>query len=167
MTLRAIKTLTPLLGLVLRASAASAQLPNSIAEPGATPVLQVHAEGAQIYECKADGTGKLIWTFREPIATLFADGKTVGRHSAGPIWEHSDSSAVAGKVVGSAPGAGPADIPWLKLEVASRRGSGVLSDVTTVQRINTRGGKVDGACDGAGTYRSVPYAADYVFFRQR
>ena len=42
--------------------------------------------------------------FREPIATLLADGKTVGRHYAGPNWEHSDGSAVAAKVAGNVPG---------------------------------------------------------------
>src|ERR1700749_1682041 len=115
----------------LAASNAAAQVPDAIAAKGETPVLTVHAEGAQVYECKADAAGKLTWTFREPIATLFADGKTVGRHYAGPSWEHSDGSAVVGKVAGSAPGTEPADIPWLKLEVASRRGSGILGDVTT------------------------------------
>src|SRR6202012_3662344 len=103
---------------------------------------------------------------REPIATLLLDGKTVGRHYAGPNWEHSDGSAVAGKAVANAPGATPNDIPWLKLEVTSHRGSGVLSGVTTVLRINTRGGKPDGGCDGAGTFHSAPYAADYVFLRK-
>jgi hypothetical protein len=166
MTIRAVKAVTPPLCFVLLASAASAQLPDSIAAPGATRVLQVHAEGAQVYECKADNAGKLIWTFREPVATLFADGKTVGRHYAGPTWEYSDGSSAVGKVVASAPGAKPTDISWLKLEVASRHSSGVLGDVTTVQRINTQGGKLDGACDSAGTYRSAPYSADYVFLRQ-
>jgi hypothetical protein len=126
-------------------------------------VLSVHAEGAQVYECKAGADGKLGWAFREPIATLLAEGKTIGRHYAGPSWEHSDGSAVVGKAVGNAPGANTSDIPWLKLEVASRRGSGILSDVTTVQRINTVGGKLDGACDKAGTFKSAPYSADYVF----
>ena len=51
--------------------------------------------------------GKLAWAFREPIATLFQDGKTVGRHYAGPTWELSDGSAVVGKVAASAPGATP------------------------------------------------------------
>jgi hypothetical protein len=95
-----------------------------------------------------------------------ADGKTVGRHFAGPSWEHTDGSAVIGKVAGSAPGATPNDIPWLKLDVISRRGSGVLGDVTTVQRIDTKGGKLEGACDQAGSYRSVPYSAEYVFLRK-
>ena len=146
--------------------AASAQVPPAIAAPGESAVVTLHAEGAQVYECKAGTDGKLAWTFREPIATLLVDGKTVGRHYAGPNWEYSDGSAVVGKVAGSAPGATANDIPWLKLEVASRRGSGVLSEVTTVQRINTQGGKLAGACDKAGTFSSAPYSADYVFLRK-
>jgi hypothetical protein len=94
------------------------------------------------------------------------DGKTVGRHYAGPTWEHSDGSAVVGKAAASVPGATPNDIPWLKLEVISRRGNGILSGVTTVQRINTQGGKFEGACDKAGATHSAPYSADYVFLRK-
>ena len=144
----------------------SRPLPDAIAAPGETAVLTLHAEGAQVYECKAGADGKLAWSFREPIATLLADGKTVGRHYAGPNWEHADGSAVVGKVSGNAPGATANDIPWLKLEVTSRRGSGILADVTTVQRINTQGGKRDGACDKAGSFQSAPYSADYVFLRK-
>src|SRR5258707_12959855 len=146
-----------LLGTLVSAPAAETPLPNAIAAPGETVVLSVDAEGAQVYECKAGADGKLGWTFREPIATLLADGKTVGRHYVGPSWEHSDGSAVVGKTVGNAPGTTANDIPWLKLEVASRRGSGILSDVTTVQRINTMGGKLEGPCDKAGTFKSAPY----------
>jgi hypothetical protein len=145
---------------------AETSLPDAIAAPGETIVLTVHAEGAQVYECKAGNDGKPTWAFREPIATLLADGKTVGRHYAGPNWEHSDGSAVVGKVAASAPGAMPTDIPWLKLEVVSRRGIGVLAGVTTVQRINTQGGKLEGACDKAGSFRSAPYSADYVFLHK-
>ncbi|TWB01769.1 DUF3455 domain-containing protein [Bradyrhizobium stylosanthis] len=141
-------------------------LPEAIAAPGETVVLSVHAEGAQVYECKGAADGKLAWAFREPIATLLSEGKTVGRHYAGPNWELTDGSAVVGKAIGNAPGASPADIPWLKLEVASRRGSGTLTPVTTVQRINTHGGKLDGACDKAGEFRSAPYSADYVFLKK-
>jgi Protein of unknown function (DUF3455) len=155
-----------LAGSLVSASAAETLLPGAIAAPGETIVLSVHAEGAQVYECKAGTEGKLAWAFREPIATLLADGKTVGRHYAGPTWEHSDGSAVVGKVAGSAPGATPNDIAWLKLDVISRRGSGILTPVTTVQRINTQGGKLDGACDKAGAWRSMPYSADYVFLRK-
>jgi len=153
-------------GPLMSARAAETPLPDAIAAPGETTVVTVHAEGAQVYECKMGGDGKLGWVFREPIATLLVDGKTVGRHYAGPSWEHSDGSAVVGKVAASAPGATPGDIPWLKLDVVSHRGTGILSGVTTVLRIDTQGGNLDGACDKAGTFRNVPYSADYVFLRK-
>jgi hypothetical protein len=155
-----------LLAALAGPAAAAEPLPDAIAAPGETVVLSVHAEGAQVYDCKAAADGKLAWAFREPVATLLAEGKTVGRHYAGPNWELADGSAVAGKAIGNAPGATAADIPWLKLEVASRRGSGILTPVTTVQRINTRGGKLDGACDKAGDFKSAPYSADYVFLKK-
>ncbi len=151
--------------LALYADGALAQMPAAIAAPGQSPVIKLHAEGAQIYECKAGKDGRLTWIFREPIATLVLDGKTVGRHYAGPTWEHTDGSAVTGKVVGNAPAATANDVPWLKLEVVAHRGSGTLADVTTVQRINTSGGALAGACDQVGDLRSVPYSADYVFLR--
>jgi hypothetical protein len=162
---RATLAFVLLLGLVMSTSAQT-PLPEAIAAPGETIVLTVHAVGAQIYECKAGADGKLAWAFREPIATLFVNGKTIGRHYAGPNWEHMDGSAVVGKAIGNAPGATADDIPWLKLEVTSHRGNGVLSGVTTVQRINTKGGKAEGACDKAGIFKSVPYSADYVFLRK-
>jgi len=146
--------------------AASAQVPAAIAAPGETAVVTLHAEGAQVYECKAGSDGKLAWAFREPIATLVLDGKTVGRHYAGPNWEHIDGSAVVGKAVGNAPGKSASDIPWLKLEVTAHRGNGALSGVSTVQRINTAGGVLTGTCDKAGAFHSAPYAADYVFLRK-
>src|SRR5271170_2754034 len=134
---------------------AETPLPDAVAAPGETIVLTVHAEGAQVYECKAGADGKLAFAFREPIATLLVGGKTVGRHYAGPNWEYSDGSAVVGKVAGNAPGAGPNDIAWLKLNVISQRGSGILSGVTTVQRINTSGGKLEGPCDKRSEERRV------------
>jgi len=68
-------------GLALQS--ASAQIPDTAAVRS-VPVATFHDQGAQIYECKADASGKFAWEFREPIATLLADGKTVGRHYAGP-----------------------------------------------------------------------------------
>jgi hypothetical protein len=155
-----------LLAASLVNATAQTSLPEAIAAPGETAILTLHAEGAQVYECKASADGALAWVFREPIATLFSDGKTVGRHYAGPTWEYTDGSAVVGQVLGTAPGQVAMDIPWLKLGVTSRRGSGVLGPATTVQRINTMGGKLNGACYKPGTYESVPYSADYVFLRK-
>ena len=163
---RSALALSLLVSAPMSANSAETPLPDAVAAPGESVVLSVHAEGAQVYECKVGADGKLAWAFREPIATLFAGGKTVGRHYAGPNWEHSDGSAVVGKAIGNAPGATASDIPWLKLEVISRRGSGVLEGVTTVQRVNTIGGKLDGPCDKAGSFKSAPYSAEYVFLRK-
>jgi hypothetical protein len=185
MTMRGIKSLALLLGgslgltfavqigivLLIGSSLTSAvvaetPLPEAIAAPGLTVVLTARAEGQQIYECKAGSDGKLAWAFREPQATLTADGKIVGRHYAGPTWELADGSAVVGKAIGNAPGATANDIAWLKLEAVSHKGSGTFSDVTTVQRINTVGGQLKDECDRLGTTRGMPYTADYVFLRK-
>jgi hypothetical protein len=143
-----------------------AQVPAAIAAPGEVIAVTFHAEGAQLYECKPDADNKLVWQFREPIATLLLDGKTVGTHYAGPNWQHTDGSGVRAKALGSVPGTSANDIPWLRLEVTGQRGNGTLTQVTTVQRINTKGGALHGTCEAAGAFRSVPYSADYVFLRR-
>jgi hypothetical protein len=140
--------------------------PDAIAARGETLVATVQAAGVQIYECKAEAGGKLAWQFREPVATLFTEGRTVGRHYAGPHWEMTDGSIVSARVLARAPGAGANDIPLLKLEVTTWKGTGQLAGVTTIQRINTNGGVASGTCDAAGDILSVPYSADYAFFRK-
>jgi Protein of unknown function (DUF3455) len=155
--------LTLLLSLL---SPAKAQAPNAISDLGEVWVTTLHAEGAQLYECSAEMGAKLAWQFREPIATLLRDGRTVGRHYAGPSWELVDGSVVTGKVSGRAPGLTSKDIPLLKLEVLSHRGSGQFTGVTMIQRLNTKGGTAEGQCETAGTFLSVPYSADYTFYRK-
>ena len=164
--MRPIAACLTLACLTLPLAAASPEVPAPIAASGQTLVAIVHAEGAQVYECKADTAGKLAWQFREPIATLLLNGKTVGQHYAGPTWEMADGSAITAKVAGKAPGATAQDIPLLKLEVVSRSGSGQLGSVATVQRLATKGGVAVGACGSAGAFLSVPYSADYAFYRK-
>ena len=154
-------------GLMLLASDATtfaAEVPDALAVTGDVVVLRVHAEGAQIYQCKSDNAGHLIWQFREPIASLFNDA-TVGRHYAGPSWQIGDS-VVVGKAVARSRGATAKDIPWLRLDVIERHGDGKLQDVSAVQRINTRGGNLEGRCQSAGALRAVAYSADYIFLRK-
>lgn len=152
--------------MMLAATALAQALPEAIRASDQTVLFTAFAEGAQVYDCKADASGKLVWSFREPIATLLIDGKTVGRHYAGPHWEMADGSVIQGKVAGRAPGATAADIPWLKLEVSARKGQGQLDGITTIQRINTKGGVLDGMCDKIGSTRSVAYSTDYVFLKK-
>lgn len=152
--------------LALSMPAGAQQLPADIAAPGEKEVITLHAQGAQLYECAATKDGKFAWSFREPIATLLLKGKTVGRHYAGPNWEYMDGSVVVGKVAGRAPGKTSKDIPWLKLTATSHRGKGMFSDVTTIQRINTVGGQLEGACSTVGTFNSMPYSTEYVFLKK-
>jgi uncharacterized protein DUF3455 len=163
--LAAAMALPALAAAAAGAIAAERELPAAIAAPEETPMVTLHAAGAQLYECKEAG-GKLTWAFREPIASLMQDGHTVGRHYAGPAWEHADGSAVVAKSAASAPGETADDAAWLKLDVVARRGSGILTPATSIQRINTHGGALAGACAERGAVRAVPYSADYVFLRK-
>jgi Protein of unknown function (DUF3455) len=58
-------------------------------------------------------------------------------------------------------------IPWLLITVVSHSQEGVLARVTSVQRVNTKGGKASvSGCDAAhvGREERIPYSADYRFF---
>ena len=152
---------------LLSLPAATAELPDAIAAPGEVLIATVHAQGTQVCECKADAAGKFTWHFREPIATLLVDGQTVGRHYAGPIWEMDDGSLRAPTSRDRAPGASTRDIPLLKLSTDLRPRNGQFAGVTTIQRLNMRGGVADANCEQRGTFLSVPYTADYAFYRKR
>lgn len=153
------------LAIVGFSASAAAQVRGPLGAPGDLPLVTVRASGSQIYECRANATGTLTWQFREPIAALFIDGRTVGRHYAGPSWELADGDLIVGKVVARTPGASAADIPQLRLEVTTKHGNGMLARASAILRVNTQGGEAGGSCTEAGALLSVPYSADYVFLR--
>jgi len=163
----------PIAALLLGGPSATAAAPQAapVSAPAAfdvadrAAILVVHAAGAQIYECKADASGATNWVFREPIATLVRDGRTIGHHYVGPTWELTDGDAVQGKQSAEAPGATPGDVALLKLDVVEHRGTGALKDAKLVLRLNTRGGALKGECPKAGELRAEPYSADYAFLR--
>jgi hypothetical protein len=149
-------------------SANAQQVPKELQPPANEQLLlQVHATGDQIYTCKADG-GQVAWTLKGPEAQLVDQGgKPFGKHFAGPTWEANDGSRVTGKAVANAASPDADSIPWLLLTVASHGGDGVLSRVTSIQRIRTKGGKAPtSGCDAArsGQEARASYSADYVFF---
>ena len=149
-------------------AAGAQQVPEALqASASEQLVVQVHAKGEQIYSCKVDGT-EAGWTLKAPEAQLFdKDGKAFGKHFAGPSWEASDGSRVVGKAAANAASPDADAIPWLLVKVVSRSGEGVLARVTSIQRINTKGGKAPASgCDAehAGQEVRVAYSADYLFF---
>jgi Protein of unknown function (DUF3455) len=140
-------------------------LPATLAVSGGVPVAKLQAAGAQIYLCAKNAAGDLNWTFREPIAALLEEGKTVGRHFVGPTWEFVDGSRIIGEAVSKAPGKTPKDIPWLKLSVKEPPTFGLVAGATSILRIDTKGGVFEGACDSEGELHSEPYSATYVFVK--
>lgn len=129
-------------------------------------LMTVRADGVQIYTCVQDNRGQRAWQFREPLATLMINGKTVGRHFAGPTWQLDDRSAVVGKVVTQAPGATANDISLLRLNVVTHQGEGGLAQVMAVERLHTQGGVFSGSCAQVGELHLEPYSADYRFLGQ-
>jgi Protein of unknown function (DUF3455) len=132
---------------------------------------QVHASGFQIYECQPnkDDATRLEWVLRGPEAELVDDtGHSAGKHYAGPTWEANDGSKVVGVVVARDNGPDAAAIPWLLLRAGSTTGQGAFSQVKSIQRLHTVGGKApaDG-CNAAqsGQVLRVAYSADYLFYR--
>src|SRR5207253_551150 len=105
----------------------------------------VPGKGVQVYECRAKGDGH-EWAFVAPEAELFDDqGKPLGRHGAGPVWEAADGSRLVGTVSVKADAPSAGNIPWLLLATRNEGREGRFSGVTQIQRVNTMGGTAPAA----------------------
>jgi hypothetical protein len=150
---------------------AEVSIPEQIKPPsGNSPVLTVHAKGDQIYQCSLNG-GVLSWQLQAPDAKLFDEqGKIVGNHYSGPIWEYKEGSRVVGRVVNKIDIAPESSISWLLVEVVAHKGDGLFSNVSFINRINTYGGLPPvPVCDSnhLGSEKRVAYTADYIFYTKR
>ncbi|HET6307572.1 MAG TPA: DUF3455 domain-containing protein [Rhodopila sp.] len=148
-------------------TAAAAQ-PATVAPPqGARQVLEVQAQGVQVYTCEASANG-YHWAFTAPDAWLFdATGRQVGTHFAGPTWQLQDGSKIVGAVQAQAPSPEPNAVAWLLLRVKSHAGTGLLDNAAFVRRIDTHGGAAPTTgCDAtqAKTQARMRYTARYVFY---
>jgi len=138
--------------------------------PNEELLFTAKAQGVQIYECRAkkDDPTQYEWVFVAPEADLFnAQGKKIGRHYAGPTWESTDGSRVVGEVKVHVPSKDEGAVPWLLLSAKKHAGNGVFSQVTSIQRLATAGGKAPtGGCSqsNVGKELRVPYTADYYFY---
>ena len=141
------------------ATPGAAKVPEAIKVPaGNRPIATYSAEGVQIYGCTAGA-----WTLIQPAAVLSRHGKPVAIHSKGPIWTSTvDGSAVGAGAVANSPR--PDAIPELLLKANLNTGDGVFSEVTYVQRLNTRGGVAPAGTCTTGAQTAVRYSADYAFW---
>lgn len=163
-----IKKILILWVMLQGAAYAEVEIPEQIKVPeGYSPVLTVHAKGDQIYQCSLN-KGEYSWETQAPDAKLFDEqGKIVGNHTAGPLWEYKEGSRVVGRVVKKIDMAPGSAISWLLVEVISHKGDGLFSNVSFINRINTQGGlPPTSGCDAnhLGGEKRVAYTADYVFY---
>jgi hypothetical protein len=151
----------------VNAALAQSEVPAALTPGEATHVIAaLKASGTQIYVCKRDSNNQLAWVFKAPSADLYdASGQLVVKHGAGPSWEATDGSKITGKVLQQAPNTDqPGSIPLLLLRASNVGGSGLLTPVRYVQRLDTRGGVApSGPCTQEGQEGRSPYLAEYVF----
>lgn len=165
--------ITVLMGIVVPMSAqtvARPDVPDKIKAPaGEEVVLMAHASGSQIYVCQAGADGKFAWILKAPKAELHDQrGTTIGQHYAGPTWKDNDGSEVTGKAVGKVDSPEPGSIPWLLVTATGHAGNGVLTRITSIQRIHTKGGLPPAAADCNASKQNAEaasdYTADYYFY---
>jgi len=138
-----------------------------LAPEGSALLLELLADGVQIYTCAAKESG-FEWSFKAPEANLFdLQGRQIGTHFGGPTWKIDDGSAVVGEVIAKADAPEPDAIQWFLLRAKSHEGSGALSAVAYIRRTQTKGGvALKTGCDTS--HRSeqarMRYSATYQFF---
>src|SRR5271157_1351145 len=171
--LRRLLQVAVLIGIATLASGQGVSrpdVPDKIKAPaGEEVVLQVQASGSQIYVCQPGTDGKLAWVLKAPDAELHDQrGAIIGRHYAGPTWKHNDGSELTGKAVARVDSPDSDSIPWLVVSVTAHSGDGVLSRVTSIQRIHTKGGLPPPAADCNTPKQNLEvkssYTADYYFY---
>jgi len=150
--------------------APSAEVPPEIALPaGEQRVLRLDARGTQDYACRPnpDAPGEFKWVLTAPEAELLdGSGTSVGRHYAGPTWESSADGSKVVATVKARVAAPQADaVPWLLLTATETSSEGLLANVKSVQRTDTRGGQAPSAGCADGDTLKVPYSAVYWFSR--
>jgi hypothetical protein len=149
------------------AFAAGADEPAITPPQGSALLLEVIADGVQIYTCEAKDGG-FEWSFKAPEANLFdQQGRQVGTHFGGPTWKIGDGSAVVGEVIAKANAPEPDAIQWLLLRTKSHQGSGILSTAAYIRRTDTQGGAAPKTgCDAShlSDQARIRYSAIYQFF---
>ncbi len=147
---------------------AAAMAGDSVAPPsGARQILEVSADGVQIYSCEAK-EGRPAWVFIAPEAALFdSQGRQIGIHGKGPTWTLDDGTAVTGEAAAKQPAPTKGAIDWLLLRVKSHAGSGASSTAAYIRRVDTKGGVAPTqGCDAThvGALARMRYSATYQFY---
>jgi Protein of unknown function (DUF3455) len=127
--------------------------------------------GVQVFECRQSivDPNVFVWSFVAPDATLYEGTRPAARLTTPNLVESvDDRSSVSGFVRMSQP-AGGNNLPWTLMLARPVGDDGLFAGVTSIQRVNTRGGMAprDGCnSDNAGNEARVAYSADYYFYKK-
>jgi hypothetical protein len=144
-----------------------------LAPPGAPPALRVaknealaleaFASGVQLYECAPSGQ----WRAKGAQAELVdRDGRKVGVVAPGPTWEARDGGKVTGELQAREPGRTGEDLDWALFRASSAPRGGLFGRASSVQRMDTAGGRAPAGECAQGAQARVPYRATYYFYRR-
>jgi uncharacterized protein DUF3455 len=142
-------------------------IPDVLKVPGGHMLfLRTYGRGAQIYTCPE------TWD-PAPFAVLHTNGWDKGEifavHYGGPIWEAIDGSVFIGDITRQQSVVSPDSdsVPWLLIPAKATKGNGLMSRVTYIQRVRTKGGKAPtSSCVelSSGAQFLIAYAAEYLFY---
>lgn len=149
-----------------------AGLPAAVQAPAGNKVaMETVGVGEITYQCNAkkDMADQFEWVFVGPDAKLNdRSGKQVGKYYGPPAtWENMDGSKLTGAQVAVSPSTA-GNIPNQLVKANPAMGSGAMSGVTYIQRVNTMGGVAPSSPCAAATVGSkqiVKYQADYIFYK--
>ncbi|WP_457279128.1 DUF3455 domain-containing protein [Polaromonas sp. P5_D5] len=149
-----------------------ASLPAAVQVPAGNKVaMETVGVGDITYQCNAkkDMAGQFEWVFVGPDAKLNdRSGKQVGKYYGPPAtWESMDGSKLTATQIAVAPG-GMGNIPLQLVKGNPAMGSGTMSGVTYIQRVDTQGGIAPAmpcAAGNMGAKQVVKYQAGYIFYK--
>ena len=146
-------------------------LPESLRVPaGYTAALEAQGRGDLLYECQAVKRApyEYAWLLMSPgIRLEDGAGSTVTYYpGARARWVHSDGSKVSAQELVEATDA-PKNLPLMRALVGPSDTPGALANIRYIQSRRTVGGMPNPPCNAPtlGMRVSVPYEADYIFWR--
>ncbi|HEX4330727.1 MAG TPA: DUF3455 domain-containing protein [Usitatibacter sp.] len=128
------------------------------------------ADGVMIYQCKATLANPDVyaWFYVAPDATLYDGSHEIARMTTPNLLESlDDGSSVSGIVRAAQSSAGA--LPWTLSQAQPIGETGLFANVSSMQRVNTRGGLAPSTgCnpDNDGAESRVAFNADYYFYRR-
>jgi hypothetical protein len=145
--------------------------PRLRASDAEVPAFMLSANGVMIYQCQAGfaNPNAYAWTLVAPDATFYDGAHEVARTTSPNLIEAlDDGSSVSGVVRGAQPASGA--LPWTLAQAQPVGESGLFAGVSSMQRVNTRGGVPPASgcsADNAGAEARVAFNADYYFYKRR